>query len=220
MKKAICILLIFICGAQVNAQIINKKTQSGYGSSVKEIKETPLWEFKKQRMISLSMSDMVFTNITARYEFFKKDGKVGFQIPFSFNAGGVPDTNQYRVGSAGRFLSARNRIFQTGLNINYYLVGQDKVSPFVGVSLAAGWFNYWRYDYTQSPTVPYQYNTAEYKEIGTNVSFAFHAGFLFNPWETLTFSIKGGLGLRRYGTIYNEYTYPFGLIDLSTGFKF
>ena len=176
-------------------------------------------DITKQNMFSMSVTDLVLTNITLRYEFFKKDGTVSYQIPFSFNAGGIPDTNNYRVSNAGRFLSGRNRIFQTGFNLNYYIDGQDVVSPFVGVSLAAGWFYYWKYSNTPLNVPPYNAWTSE-KMIANNYSFAFHAGFLYNPWETLTFSAKIGAGLRRYGTIYQEYTYPFGLADLSIGFKF
>jgi hypothetical protein len=202
----------------MQGQVINKgKSAPGTGS---ETKELPPFEFKKQSMISLSMSDMVLTNITVKYEYFTKDGKVGYQIPFSFNAGGLPDTNNYRTGNAGRFLSARNRVFQTGLNLNYYVSGQGKVSPFVGLSFAAGWFYYWKYNYTYSGPPAYNNSFTNEKLIANNYSFAFHGGFLFNPWETLTFGIKAGVGLRRYGTIYQEYTIPFGLVDFSAGFKF
>lgn len=216
MKKSKYAILIFICALQIQAQIITTGKSKNNYSTFKENKEPPPFEFKKQSMISLSISDIVLTNLTARYEFFRKDGKVGYQIPLSFNLGGLPDTNNYSVRNAGRFLSARNRIFQTGFNLNYYLYGQDKVSPFVGLSFAAGWFYYWKYTYNNNPPPYYD----QEKLIANNYSFAFHAGYLFNPWETLTFSIKGGIGLRRYGTIYTEYTYPFALVDFSAGFKF
>ncbi len=220
MKKISCALFLLFFAFHTKAQIINRGKTSAGSNTVREVKEPPVFEFKKQSMISISLTDIVFTNITGKYEFFKKDGKVGYQIPFSFNAGGVPDTNNYRVGNAGRFLSARNRIFQTGLNINYYLTGQDKISPYVGLSFAAGWFYYWKYNYTYGGPPTYYNSFTNEKLIANNYSFAFHAGFLFNPWETLTFGIKAGVGLRRYGTIYQEYTYPFGLFDLSAGFKF
>lgn len=221
MQKTVLILLLSVCILSLQAQVINRgKSSSIGGTGFKETKEPPPFEFKKQSMISLSMSDMVLTNITAKYEYFTSDGKIGYQIPFSFNAGGVPDTSDYRSSNLGRFLSARNRIFQTGFNLNYYLYGQDKVSTFVGLSFAAGWFYYWKYTYYRNPVPPnYNYYDSE-KLIGNNYSFAFHGGFLFNPWETLTFTLKGGVGLRRYGTILPEYTYPFGMVDVSCGFKF
>ena len=221
MKKTIYTLILLICLVQAKSQIIGSKSKAPSGS-IKEYKEPTPFEFKKQSMISLSMSDIVLTNFTFRYEFFKKDGKVGFQVPISLNAGGLPDTSAYHSGGTGRFLAARNRIFQTGFNINYYTNGQEKVSPFVGLSLAAGWFYYWKYTYNipTNNSNGYPYTFSNEKLIGNNYSFAFHAGFLFNPWETLTFTIKGGIGIRRYGTIYTEYTYPFGLMDLSCGFKF
>ncbi|MGZ3901150.1 MAG: hypothetical protein ACXVDC_12560 [Bacteroidia bacterium] len=245
MKKLILSLLACLLGFNLNAQVIrrerpnanvqqnnnqqqyNNNYQSPVNSNpnVKEYKEQAPFEFKKRSMISLSVSDLVMTNFTFRYEYFNKTGKAGFQVPISLNAGGVPDTNNYSVNNAGRFLSARNRIFQTGFNANYYINGQDRVSPYIGVSLAAGWFKYWINTYVPpTPTTPpAPYNPSAYtheQQIGNNVSFAFHAGFLFNPWETLTFNVKAGVGLRRYTTNYIEYTYPVGLADVSLGFKF
>lgn len=249
MKKTIVVFFTVLFLTNLNAQVIrrerqnntqqynnnqqqqqqyynnNQQQQQYYNYPVKEAKELPPFEFKKRSMISLSISDLVMTNFTFRYEYFTKDGKVGIQLPVSLNAGGVPDTNNYAVNNAGRFLSARNRIFQSGLNANYYISGQNRVSPYVGVSLAAGTFKYWINTYipptstsTVSPYSPPAYTHEQ--QVGNNVSFAFHAGFLFNPWETLTFNIKGGVGLRRYTTNYVEYTYPFGLVDVSLGFKF
>ncbi|MGZ3865143.1 MAG: hypothetical protein ACXVC6_06050 [Bacteroidia bacterium] len=251
MKKTIVLFFTFFFLTNLNAQVIRRERQNNYQQNnnqqqyynnnqqqqyynndqqqynnppVKERKELPPFEFKKRSMIMLSISDLVMTNFTFRYEYFTKDGKVGIQLPVSLNAGGVPDTNNYQVDNRGRFLSAHNRIFQSGLNANYYLYGQSRVSPYVGVSLAAGTFKYWINTYVPpSPTSTITpYSPAAYtheQQVGNNVSFAFHAGFLFNPWETLTFNIKGGFGLRRYTTNYVEYTYPFGLVDLSIGFK-
>lgn len=181
-------------------------------------KPKPPFEFKKRNLVQVNLFDFVFTNLTLTYEFFSKDGKNGFQLPISFNMGGEPDSSQYYVHNQGRFLSAKNRIFQTGLNYNYYFLGQNYVSPYLGVGFNAGAFNYYEYTYNYSGG-GYYYNNGQ-KKIGTNVQGGLFIGVLFNPKETITFNIKGGLGMRRYTTDFYEYTYPYGIFEASLGFKF
>ena len=224
MRKILITLLLCFFVSEAYPQIIKKgRGNYDYNGNLIEQKEAPPFQFVKQSMFSMSIADLVFTNLTFKYQFFRKDGMVGYEIPFSFNAGGVPDTSPYQVRNAGRFLSAKNRIFQSGINLNYYFNGQDKVSPFVGVGLGIGWFNYWQYNYTYTNN-PYGYPnqtlTSHEKQIGGYYNMAFNAGILFNPKERLTFSVKAGLGLRRYATNFIEYTFPFFTSDVSVGFKF
>jgi hypothetical protein len=180
------------------------------------------FEFKKQSMLSMSLYDLLFTNVSLKYEFFRADGKIGYQLPISINAGGLPDTSNYSVNNRGRFLSDRNRIFQTGFGLNYYTDGQNKTSYYVGFNLQTGWFYYWHYTYasTPGPYGPYYNYVSNERMIGNNLAGLLHAGVLFNPKETLTFNLRGAIGLRRYSTIMQEYTFSTVQIDACLGFKF
>jgi hypothetical protein len=229
--STICLIVITI---NANAQVIKpgrpKNTEpttedtyySPYRKDPKPIEEKP-FEFKKRSMIQINIFEFVFTNISLSYEFFSKDGKHGFKIPFTFSLGGLPDTNAYATNNSGRFIASKNRIFESGLHYNYYLLGQKRVSPFLGLGFNVGGFNYWEYKYTyyNNGYYPYyQYASKGDQKIGTNISGALFAGVLFNPNETVTFGFKGGLGFRRYGTDFTEYTYPYGLLEINLGFKF
>jgi hypothetical protein len=220
MRKLFFVLPVILFVLQLRAQIGMKSTEgsANYPGAVKD--KTPPVILKKQSMFSMSIADLAFTNITLKYELFRKDGKVSITIPFSFNAGGIPDTNDYNVHNSLRFISSRNRIFQTGFAANYFLDKQDAVYPYIGATVAAGWFYYWKYSYVPGSTPPFNTMHTSEKLVGNNYSFAFHYGLLFNPWETVTFNTKIGFGLRRFGTIYQEYTVPFALFDLTVGIKF
>jgi hypothetical protein len=152
----------------------------------------------------------------------------GYQLPVSFNAGGLPDTSDYmRNGRSPAFLASRNRIFQTGFNFNYYFNGQNKVSLYMGAGFNIGWFAYWRYNYDtlytsggwSGPNYYLQYHGNE-RKIGNNYAGLIHGGILINPRETVTLNLKSGFGLRRYGTEFREYTTGYFTLDIALGFKF
>ena len=92
----------------------------------------------------------------------------------------------------------------------------------MGVGFNVGAFNYWEYKYSSGYMNGYNYSTLSSitKNIGSNVAGALFAGVLFNPNETVTFGVKAGMGFRRYGTNFNEYTYPYGIFEINLGFKF
>jgi hypothetical protein len=232
MIKKLLALCIFAITISANAQVIkqgggNQSTQddlyygSPYGGRQKYRDEKP-FEFKKRSLIQINLAQFAFTNVALSYEIFSKDGKSSVKIPFTFGIGGEPDTAAYQVHNEGRFLAAKNRIFETGLHYNYYFFGQKRVSPFMGAGFNVGAFNYWEYKYTTLYNNGYSYYSAPTisKNIGTNVAGALFAGVLFNPAETVTFGLKAGMGFRRYGTDYKEYTYPYGILEINLGFKF
>src|SRR3989442_782065 len=141
MKRSLLLLALVMLALASNAQVI-KRGKGGRNVYVR-VEDTTAqkpFEFKKQSMLTMSVYDLLFTNITLNYEFFRADGKMGYQLPISINAGGLPDTSNYYVQNQGRFLSQRNRIFQTGFSMNYYPNGQDKVNYYIGLNVQAGWF--------------------------------------------------------------------------------
>ncbi len=175
--------------------------------------------FHKRNMLTLNLFDLMFTNLTFNYEFFSKSGHFGYGLALSFNAGGRPDTTGYSPFNLGSFTYERNRNFETDISYNYYPAGQKRVSPYVGVDLRSGFFNYYTYSYIGNQ------NTGNYiflsnKYTGSYLNGNIHAGILFNPNEVLTFYMKGYMGLRRFNTVFPDYTYPFFSFELGIGFKF
>lgn len=222
----LCSLLVTI---NLDAQVIRTakpkpvETTSDDTYAAPYYREPKPFEFKKRSMLQINIFQFVFTNISISYELFSKDGKHGFQVPFTFGLGGQPDTNAYQVNNTNRFLASKNRIFETGLHYNYYPLGQRRASPFIGIGFNAGAFNYWEYSNILINNGGYSYYQQVGKgdqKVGSNVAGALFAGVLFNPNETVTFGLKTGLGFRRYGTNLQEYTYPYGVLEINLGFKF
>ncbi len=229
MFKKIITLAIIALTIHVNAQVIKTAKPKTVVPATEHTYTPPYYseatpfEFKKRSMLQINIFEFVFTNISISYELFSKDGKHGFKVPFTFGLGGQPDTNAYQVNNTNRFIASRNRIFETGLHYNYYPLGQRRASPFLGLGFNVGAFNYWQYASVLVNNGGYPYYQQVGKgdqKIGNNISGALFFGILFNPNETVTFGFKTGLGFRRYGTDYKEYTYPYGVLEVNLGFKF
>jgi hypothetical protein len=225
MIKRLLLFCVVVLAIDVNAQVIKEGGKQPttddsyynppYGREQRLREEKP-FEFRKRSLIQINLSQFVFTNVALSYEIFSRDGKTSVKIPFIFGIGGEQDTNAYYVHNIGRFIASKNRIFETGLHYNYYFLGQRRVSPFMGAGFNVGAFNYWEYKYSNgyygTPTIN--------KNIGTNVAGTLFMGILFNPAETVTFGLKAGVGFRRYGTDYKDYTYPSGIFEVNLGVKF
>jgi len=241
--STICLIVITI---NINAQVINKpvkqkrtdltNTEKGnqnnsYNNSQNNsnnnqnnpynTEKKPV-DFKRS-LIQVNIFEFVFTNVAVSYEIFSKNGKSGFHIPFTFGIGGKPDNSPYPGNNSGLFIVSQNRIFESGLHYHYYFVGQRKASPFMGVGLNIGAFNYWG-PWQYSNTYPYNPVPGD-KQVGTNYAGSLFGGILINPNETITFSFKTGLGFMGRSTNisttnYQDYTRPYGLLEINLGFKF
>src|ERR1700758_1578398 len=171
----ICLIAITI---STNAQVIkpgkSKNTDQFNNEVDNSTKDKKPLEFKRS-LIQINIFDFVFTNIALSYQIFSKDGKSGFQIPFTFGIGGKPNTTNYAYGGDNLLLVSQNRIFESGLHYHYYFVGQKKDSPFIGVGLNIGAFNYWTSPQPNyNPYGGYYQQTPPNQQIGTNF-----AGSLF-----------------------------------------
>ncbi|HXU25942.1 MAG TPA: hypothetical protein VN698_01830 [Bacteroidia bacterium] len=229
--STICLIAIAISanaqviksGRQKNIEPTNANAQSVGNQNNPYNKESKPLEFKRS-MIQVNIFDFVFTNIALSYEFFSKNGKSGFHIPFTFGIGGKPDNSNYPGNNDGLFIASQNRIFESGLHYHYYFVGQKKAAPFMGVGFNVGAFNYW--GTTQVPvnngSYTYYQTVPGTQQVGTNYAGSMFGGILINPNETITFSFKTGLGFMRRTTNsgYQEYTHPYGLLEVNLGFKF
>lgn len=222
MKKALlAIILLVACLA--NAQLIKRGAGKPTYVKVEDTLGYRPFVLTKYDMITLNVADLIFTDVSVAYEHISHNGMKGYQLPLSFNAGGLPDTSDYhRRGNTNRFISSRNRIFQTGFNYNYYFNGQDRTSLYMGVGMQLGWFYYWKWNYDTLNT-GWGYNLVyknSDKKIGSHYAGIIHGGVLFNPKETVIINMRTGFGLRRYGTEYTEYTSGYFIFELSLGFKF
>ena len=233
MLKKISTLCLIVITININAQVINRPNKQRTTETIDteptnqnnpyNRDKKPL-EFKRS-LLQINIFEFVFTNVALSYEIFSKDGKSGFQIPFTFGIGGKPDNSDYATNDNKLFIVSTNRIFESGLHYHYYFVGQKKVAPFIGVGFNVGAFNYW--SNTQVPvnngSYFYYQQGQSSQQVGTNYAGSLFGGILINPNETITFGFKTGLGFMRRSTNingYQEYTNPYGLLEINLGFKF
>ena len=162
-----------------------------------------------RNILSIDAMALLFQNIELSYEYLAgADKKLGLRIPVSVNMQGT-STN-------GNMLGNTRNVFYSGLDLNYYPLGQNTSSFFVGPSLRVGSalnFN----EYYDPVTGGY---TNE-RLVSQYFSFLLRFGYLYTPVEELSIGTAFGLGTRRYFTnIPQEPAGPAFSFQFSLGYRF
>ena len=130
----------------------------------------------KNHIVSLNYGDLLFGRIHFSYEFLAANGKLGFEIPF----GQKIDYTLFNDGPSSF----------TGIDINFYPLGQRKVTYFTGFGMRAGVEKYqdcyyYSYDYYGSYDCRWRQRVFTGAYINNGLSILFTEGF----------SITGRLGV-------------------------
>ncbi|PLX14240.1 MAG: hypothetical protein C0598_01800 [Marinilabiliales bacterium] len=133
--------------------------------------------------------------ITMKYEFLNKTGNLGFEIPMS--VGLLEDTYLDPIGEI--FNREFYSLFYTGLTLNWYPVGQKRVSYVLGPSLRLGIGKdqyYYYYDsYYSEPKEEY------YSKLLIN------NGLILNPSDHFSISFMFSLGIMHHNAPPEEYKF-------------
>lgn len=162
-----------------------------------------------RNILSIDAMALLFQNIELSYEHLVgSNKKLGLRIPVSVNMQGT-STN-------GNMLGNTRNVFYSGLDLNYYPLGQNTSSFFVGPSLRVGSaLNYNEY---------YDPLTGGYTNerlVSQYFSFLLRFGYLYTPVEELSIGTAFGLGTRRYFTnIPQEPAGPAFSFQFSLGYRF
>jgi hypothetical protein len=162
-----------------------------------------------RNIISIDAMALLFQNIELSYEYLAGiDKKLGIRVPVSVNMQGT-STN-------GNMLGNTRNVFYSGLDLNYYPLGQNTSSFFVGPSLRMGSaLNYNEY---------YDPLTGGYTNerlVSQYFSFLLRFGYLYTPVEELSIGTAFGLGTRRYFmNIPQEAAGPAFSFQFSLGYRF
>jgi hypothetical protein len=162
-----------------------------------------------RNILSIDAMSLLFQNIELSYEFMPgKDKKLGIRIPVSVNMQGT-SSNSNMIGNT------RN-VFFSGVDLNYYPLGQNTSSFFVGPSLRSGSaLNYNEY---------YDPVTGGYTNerlVSQYFSFLLRFGYLYTPVEELSIGTAFGLGTRRYfNNIPQDAAGPAFSFQFSLGYRF
>jgi hypothetical protein len=162
-----------------------------------------------RNIFSIDAMALLFQNIELSYEYLAGiDKKLGIRVPVSVNMQGT-STN-------GNMLGNTRNVFYSGLDLNYYPLGQNTSSFFVGPSLRMGSaLNYNEY---------YDPLTGGYTNerlVSQYFSFLLRFGYLYTPVEELSIGTAFGLGTRRYFmNIPQEAAGPAFSFQFSLGYRF
>lgn len=166
-------------------------------------KQKEEYAFKKN-LVTFHLFDLVFSNFTFSYERILNNGKIGFQIPFSFGYGSgnnVP-SNDFVVNK-----------FYSGLNVNFYPTGQGKVRYVLGPSLRLGI----GHDNNHSDG---NYDTENPDTFYTKLMV--NNGVMFSPIPELSLSVILSLGMRYYPEAgqYNEEVTTSAAFSFNLSYRF
>lgn len=156
------------------------------------VKQNNRVEYKSDEIgsniISFNYFNILHSNISISYERIYKSGIIGVKIPVSV-----------RLGASNRFFAVEHDYY-TGIDLNFYPVGQNSVSYFLGPAIRVG-------SGTVSGSREYivdQFNTGYPGDFpsgeanGTYVAFKFNNGIMFQPTPEFYLSLDAGLGLRQF----------------------
>lgn len=168
------------------------------------VKETNLGN----NILAYNFFALAYKNIGFSYERILPNGNIGIKVPLSFSLG---DFESY---------TERGHVFQTGLDINIYPLGQGELKYFLGPSLRFGEMisnNDGSYYDTQSG----QYITEEPLE-SSYVGFMFNNGVLWQPTDNFSLSSNAGIGLRGFESEeFNQgVSEVFFYMEASVGYRF
>lgn len=161
-----------------------------------------------RNLISIDAMSLLFQNIELSYErIVGAQGKLGIRVPVSVNM----NAGQYNNG----FANARN-VYNSGVDLNYYPLGQGVSRLFVGPSIRVGAArtSYTYYDDLIGGDISTTGNSSYF-------AFMLRFGLLYTPVKELSIGTAFGIGTRRYVTnIPNQSAGAAASLQFSVGYRF
>jgi hypothetical protein len=184
----------------------------------------------KKNVFAVNLFEIPFIHLGFSYERIFNHGHVSLKLPLSFSLGGPPDETAYVQNGNGSSSNAsfrttylQNKIVASGLEINYYPVGQTRQTFYIGLSGLVGSFYYYSYD--TASYYPYHYGyypaqTGKKRHMAMQYAGMVHLGGYITLTKNLIIGTKFALGYRREETIYVDYTMPKFQLDVNMALRF
>ena len=148
-----------------------------------------------RNVVAIRPEDLLFGNLTLAYERLSKESGLGVKVPFTIGLG-------HAQAEYGRdaFYTQYNRILGTGLEVNFYMTGAERVRYFVGPALQWASFRYRELRYVQStnPQTPNTGALVETERQAQQMAAVVQGGIWYQLGKRLVFSGDAGIGLRYY----------------------
>ncbi|WP_201983835.1 hypothetical protein [Hymenobacter rubidus] len=147
-----------------------------------------------RNVVAIRPEDLVFGNLTLTYERLSKESGLGIKVPLSMGMG--HEKSDYTHNA---FYTQYNKIYGTGLEVNIYVTGVERVRYIVGPALQWASFRYrQRYIPSTNLQTPYASTPVETEYQGQQMSAVIQGGIWCQLGERLVFSGDAGIGLRYY----------------------
>jgi hypothetical protein len=145
-----------------------------------------------RNFISANAFDILYKQATVSYEYFLSSGYISFKLPFSVRL--FPENLIYNSSYFGhRTYYNENKIYSTGLQINFYPGGQGRIKYFLGPAYEYGKFYIFRSYLDQNGN-----NTVIKKMSIPYNGLYLQNGVLFNLSDNFNFNVGLGLGASKY----------------------
>jgi hypothetical protein len=138
----------------------------------------------KKSIISFNYGDFLANRFSFSYERLLADGKLGIKIPF-----GVTYQNP-----ANYYNNNNRMLYYSGLDLNFYPLGQRRLTYSVGFGCRVGVVNNYYYNYYYDPYYAYYYPPFVKKSLAAG--FYMNNGLTLHIIENMSISGIFGLGLR------------------------
>ena len=138
----------------------------------------------KKSIISFNYGDFLANRFSFSYERLLADGKLGIKIPF-----GVTYHNP-----ANYYNNNNRMLYYSGLDLNFYPLGQRRLTYSVGFGCRVGVVNNYYYNYYYDPYYAYYYPPFVKKSLAA--WFYMNNGLTLHIIENMSISGIFGLGLR------------------------
>jgi hypothetical protein len=192
---------------------IDEVTKIAYESGAEDVfyseKKKVVNDFEfGNNIIYLNVADILFQNVTVGYErLIGEQKKLGLRLPLSFSLYG---NNNNNINGIRNYYN----VFYSGVELNYYPIGQRKLTFYFGPAVRYGYARYRDnnfFDGGNSQVSTYGYS-----------SVLFQAGWVWNPVKELSITSSLGIGSRRYfSTLPNgSNTVTTGTLWFSFGYRF
>ncbi|QDA61738.1 hypothetical protein [Hymenobacter jejuensis] len=164
-----------------------------------------------QNIVSVRPADLIFTNLTLAYERLLRANRLGIKVPVTVGIN--------HRGPGYDFSSAyyqHNKVFSTGLEVNFYLSPAERFRYFVGPAVQWGRFRYLyvgRYDYTGGQPPQMQ------NRVGQHWAVLANAGVWYQINERLVFTADGGVGWQTKKIDRNGNTFIISQLDTNRWFR-
>ena len=137
-------------------------------------------------------TDLVLTDFTMTYERLSRSRKVSWRIPLSVGIDRITEQGNRTFRST----YIRNKVFLTGLDLNFYLGKPDRFRYFMGPSFRVGFYRAPLFD-------PFTLRTES--QAGQRFTLVFNNGLWYQASRTILLGGEFGLGVFRNRVTTNQY---------------